>query len=138
MTMNSAKGYMVATYLLKRSPYHKYWTDWDYELLIVPPVENETFVCDFKDGLPSMFATYAFPDEGHVEEYLETGRFPPDGFYGIGNTPWIIDFICLGGKRDIISGFRYLKDKFIDMGYDNAQWLRTTKHKRGWHKLKGV
>jgi len=137
-------AYWAAAKLMEKSPYHKYWGFEEVQRCILPPINEGLYVIGYYDDYyngdifePYFFATYAFPDKEHIAEYERTGLFPADGFYGQGNTPWIVDFICLSGKRDIISGFRYLKAMFKNLGYDNAQWLRTNTRKRGWHELKG-
>jgi len=59
-----------------------------------------------------------------------------DGFSGGGDTVWIVDFICLGGKSNIAKSFRYLKDELKETGLNKAIWLRTETGKLGWFKLK--
>ena len=137
-------AYWAAARLIERSDYHKDWSDEDVRRCIMPPIEEGLYILgyydDYYNGLitePHIFATYAFPEQKHIDKYLATGLFPSEGFYGQGNVPWVIDFICLSGMRDIMGGFRYLKALFTDLGYNNAQWLRTKTNKRGWHKLKG-
>ena len=114
--------------------------DEDIKRCILPPLDEGLFILGVLDedyNQPFLFATYAFPEPEHIEEYLETKTFPREGFYGQGNIPWVIDFICLTGKRDIIGGFRYLKAMFKELGYDKARWLRTIDDRQGWHELKG-
>jgi|TARA_S200002703_G_scaffold159991_1_gene175912 hemolysin-activating ACP:hemolysin acyltransferase len=133
-------AYFAAARLIEKSPYHYYMDDEDIKRCILPPLDEGLFILGVLDedyNQPFLFATYAFPEPEHIEEYLETKTFPREGFYGQGNIPWVIDFICLTGKRDIIGGFRYLKAMFKELGYDKARWLRTIDDRQGWHELKG-
>lgn len=132
-----AYAYWVAAQLMGQSDYHRDWGVEEFRRCIQPPIEEQQYILGCYDEEPVIFATYAFPDQCHIDEYLDTGMFPRDGFYGMGNSPWIIDFICTGGMRDITNGFRYFKAMFRKLGYDNAQWLRTETNKRGFHRLKG-
>lgn len=144
MMTDKPLAYWAAAKLIEKSDYHRLWGYEELGRCIVPAIDEGLYVLGYYDDYyngnvfdPYFFATYAFPEQEQVDEYLKTGRFPKEGFYGNGNTPWVVDFICLGDKRDIIRGFRYLKAMFKNLGYDNAQWLRTAKNKRGWHNLKG-
>jgi len=134
MKYDKAKAYFAAAYLIEKSPVHWGMTDEDLARCIVPPIEEGTFVVGYHDDLrPYLFATYAFPEQEHLDEYYKTSTFPEEGFYGQGSIPFVIDFICMTGMRDIMSSFRYIKDMFKDMGYCEAHWLRTASDKRGWH-----
>jgi len=137
-------AYWAAARLIEKSDYHRDWDDEEINRCIIPPIEEDLYILGYNEynnipilSEPQIFATYAFPEVEHIEEYIDTGAFPKAGFYGNGNTPWLIDFICISGMRDIIGSFRYLKAMFNELGYDNAQWLRTARDKRGWHNWKG-
>ena len=133
-------AYFSAARLIEKSPYHQYMDDEDIRRCILPPLDEGLFILGVLDEdytNPFLLATYAFPEEHHIEEYLETNTFPKAGFYGNGNAPWIVDFICLTGKRDIISGFRYLKVMLKNLGYDKCYGLRTLTGRLAKHELKG-
>lgn len=133
-------AYFSAARLIEKSPYHCYMDDDDIKRCILPPLDEGLFVLGVLDEdytNPFLLATYAFPEEHHIEEYLATNTFPKEGFYGNGNAPWIVDFICLTGKRDIISGFRYLKAVLKNLGYDKCYGLRTLSGRLAKHELKG-
>jgi len=133
-------AYFSAARLIEKSPYHQYMGDEDIRRCILPPLDEGLFILGVLDEdytNPFLLATYAFPEEHHIEEYLETKTFPKAGFYGNGNIPWIVDFICLTGKRDIKGGFVYLKAMFKNLGYDKCFWLRTETGRIGKHLLKG-
>ena len=135
------KAYFGFGRLMAESPYHQNWTDAEIKRCIIPAIETGMFIMCYDEGeetKPYMVATFAFPEPRHIEEYLITGCFPADGFEGEGYEPWVIDFICLTGMRDIMRSFRYLKDMFGQYGYYSAQWLRTASDRRGWHEIKGV
>ena len=134
MRYDKAKAYFAAAYLIEKSPLHWSMSTSDFARLVTAPIEEGTFVVGYNDDYkPYLFATYAFPEPDHLEKYYETGNFPISGFYGNGNTPFVIDFICMTGMRDIMSSFRYIKGMFDEMGYTEARWLRTASDKRGWH-----
>ena len=82
------------------------------------------------------FATFATPEEKHIQEYLMTSRFPPEGFEGKGEDVWIIDFICMGGRSDIACAFRILKNLLLSMAYKQCFWLRTETKRMGFHVVK--
>jgi len=134
------QAYFAAARLIEKSPYHCYMNDDDIKRCILPPLDEGLFVLGVLDedyNQPFLFATYAFPEQEHIEDYLETNTFPKEGFYGQGNTPWVIDFICLTGKRDIKGGFVYLKAMFKNLGYDKCFWLRTETGRIGKHIIEG-
>jgi hypothetical protein len=60
--------------------------------------------------------------------------FPPEGYAGGGDIPWLIDFIAEGGKRNIALGFRKMKSVLSNRGYNQAFWLRTEAQKLGFHQ----
>ena len=133
-------AYFSAARLIEKSPYHCHMDDDDIKRCILPPLDEGLFVLGVLDEdytNPFLLATYAFPEEHHIKEYLATNTFPKEGFYGNGNAPWIVDFICLTGKRDIISGFRYLKAVLKNLGYDKCYGLRTLSGRLAKHELKG-
>jgi hemolysin-activating ACP:hemolysin acyltransferase len=134
------QAYFAAARLIEKSPYHWYMNEDDIMRCILPPLQENLFVLGVLDDdytQPFLLATYAFPEEHHIEEYLATNTFPKDGFYGNGNSPWIVDFICLTGTRDIIGGFRYLKAMLKNLGYDKCYGLRTLSGRIAKHELKG-
>lgn len=129
--------YMKIINLVCNSPYHAGWTDKDIDNHIDTPLSLNQFVTGVDDDEKIFFfATFAYPEESHVQEYLRTGTFPVDGYYANGKDIWIVDFICLGGKRDITLSFRCLKNLIYSMGYRQCFWLRTEKRKLGYHAVK--
>lgn len=122
---------------LDESPYHCNYTDEDIEKFIDTPISLQKYLMGFNDddGL-IFFATFAAPEERHVQEYMRTGRFPVEGFYAEGGDLWCVDFICLGGKRDVLLAFRFLKSLLCSYGYDKCFWLRTEAMKMGYHIIK--
>jgi len=134
MKYDKAKAYFAAAYLIEKSPVHCGMTEQDLARCITPPIDEGTFIVGYDDKQrPYLFATYAFPEPEHVKEYYETNTFPEEGFYAHGPVPFVVDFICMTGMRDIMSSFRYIKSMFKEMGYCEARWLRTASDKRGWH-----
>lgn len=131
-------AYETASMMMDYSRYHSHYTSNDKRMYLDPPLAmgNYIFGVD-SERTPYLFATWAFPEKRHVRQYMETGKFPPAAWRGDGDSPWIIDFICFGGRQGIIEGFRSLKDIFIQMGYIDCYWLRTETGKLGFHKLKG-
>jgi|DEB0MinimDraft_4_1074332.scaffolds.fasta_scaffold12563_3 hemolysin-activating ACP:hemolysin acyltransferase len=136
MIYHKASGYFAASYLMEKSELHCLMDERDYDNLIVPPIEEEQFVAlyDYDTNKPIVFATYAFPEQEHIEKYYKDLYFPREGFYGNGSAPMVIDFICVTGKRDIITGFRYIKQMFNNLGYSYMHWLRIEQGRSGYHK----
>ena len=129
--------YMQLLGLLADSPYHQNWSAEDLETYIDTPIKLNQFVLGGNDDDSLFFfATFAHPEEAHIQEYLRTGTFPVDGYYANGKDVWIVDFICLGGVRDITVSFRCLKNLLSSMGHTQCFWLRTNKNKIGFHILK--
>lgn len=123
--------------LMNSSPYHKDWTEEQYEDLLWPPLSLQQFITGVNDDESLFFfATWAFPEEHHIQEYFRTKRFPKEGFYANGEDIWIIDFICLGGVADVSVAFRCLKNLLCSMGHRQCFWLRTEKSKLGFHAVK--
>ncbi len=119
------------------SPYHQWWSEQMIEDHIDTPLSLGQFVLGLKDDNEvSFFATFAFPEERHIQDYLANNKFPVDGYSAMGRDIWIVDFICLGGMRDIATSFRSLKSLICSMGYKQCFWLRTEKQKLGFHALK--
>ncbi len=129
--------YDTASMMMDYSQYHRDYSWADKRMYLEPPLAmgNYIFGVD-SEATPYLFATWAFPEKRHVDEYIETGKFPPAAWRGDGDSPWIIDFICFGGRQGIVEGFRSLKDIFIQMGYSDCYWLRTETGKVGFHRLK--
>jgi hemolysin-activating ACP:hemolysin acyltransferase len=117
--------------LIERSPYHSWWGEKEYELYVARPISLGQ--CLFSDGV---LATWGFPNEDQVEKYLSSRRFDSEWFDGGGDTVWLIDFICLGGKVQIARSFKGLINLFSGLGYRDAYWLRTETGKLGWFKLR--
>ena len=123
--------------LFEASPYHANWSEQDVNELICTPISLSQYVMGVNDDESLFFfATFAFPEEHHIQDYCTSGRFPTEGFYSQGKDIWIIDFVCMGGRRDITAAFRNLKNLLSCWGYDRCFWLRTTKMKLGFHILK--
>ena len=82
-----------------------------------------------------MFATWAFPSDEQVDEYVGTKYFPVDGYKGGGKDVWLVDFIAKKGYTRI--GFLVLKRMFMRSGFKKAFWFRPETEKLGWHIVKG-
>lgn len=126
------------SHILQKSPYHKNYTDLDIKRCIEPPLclGNYFFAVD-ESLLPTIFATWAFPEKHHITEYLTTNQFPANGFYGEGNVPWVIDFICIGGKNSLYIAFKAIRDIMrYELGYTSFNWYRTQTGKLGYFKSK--
>lgn len=131
-------AYLAAYTLMKESPAHQGMGRKDFDRLVKTPIMLGQYVAGFDPrGVPYLFATYAFPEPHHIERYYRKLDFPKAGFRGQGDTPYVIDFICMTGKRDIIHSFRYIKSMFTNMGYSEARWLRVGSSKQSWHSWQG-
>lgn len=123
--------------MLEASPYHSKWSAGDIDDLILTPIRLSQYVLGVNDDESLFFfASFATPEEQHIQEYCTTGRFPVEGFYADGDDVWIIDFVCYGGKRDITQAFRNCKILLSYRGYDRCFWLRTEKMKLGFYQIK--
>jgi hemolysin-activating ACP:hemolysin acyltransferase len=122
-------------YLMQRSSYH----DWygvkevnDY--IRTPLLLNQYIILRDEGRVPLLFATWGFPNNGQVSDYLQDLRFPADGYDGGGDVPWMIDLIAEGGKRNIVLAFRKVKSVLSSKGYNKAFWFRTETEKLGFHQ----
>ena len=107
--------------LVADSPYHYHWDSQSICDHIDIPLSLGQFITGVDDDESLFFfATFAFPKESHVQQYFKTNTFPIDGYYATGDDIWIIDFICLGGMRDITVSFRCLKNLILSMGIRNV------------------
>lgn len=123
--------------LLDKSQYHAGWSEREIDELIRVPIDLCQYVIGVNDDESLFFfATFATPEEKHIQEYLLKNRFPPEGFRGNGDELWVIDFICLGGQADVSTAFRCVKNLVLSMGYTQCFWLRTEKRRIGFHALK--
>lgn len=123
--------------LLARSSYHRQMDEKDFERLFVPPLRLEQFLLVWRDNKPVAFVTWAFPDEKDIEHYRLMNMFPSGAFYSDGQNPWIIDFICVSGREDVLFTCRELKRHLMYMGYERCFGLRTVTGRVGKHELKG-
>lgn len=131
------ESYAKIMAMIADSPYHQWWPEEIIESHIDTPLSLGQFIIGKDDDDAFFFfATWAFPEERHLQEYLRTRCFPKEGFHGKGDEVWITDFICLGGRRDVATAFRCVKNLIYTMGYDKFFWLRTEKNKIGWHTIK--
>ena len=135
MTHEMSKPFVLA--LVENSEYHSWWSDKEVRQYVDTAMSLGQYVlfCD-DDFEPIGYASWGFPNERQIQKYLIENVFPVDGFSGGGDTVWIVDFICLGGKSNIAKSFRYLIGMFTEMGFDKAIWLRTETGKLGWFNLK--
>lgn len=120
-------------YLIRSSDYHNWWGKEHFIDLIKTPYSLEQYAVIREGNEPICFATWAFPNETHIKQYLLEHRFPTEGFYGKGKHPWLIDFISVGGRRNTALGFRKLKSMLSKKGYCQAFWFRTETSKLGFH-----
>lgn len=132
--MNKSIDVEAIKYLLDWSDYHSWWGVEQVEKYIrTPMMLGQYMVLRDDNKMPICFATWAFPRYEHIAEYTDNLEFMPEGYDGGGTVPWIIDFIAIGGKRNIAIGFRNLKSVLSNMGYSNAYWLRAETQKLGFH-----
>ena len=122
-------------YLMNRSDYHCIWGVPEIQNWIMTPLNLNQYIILRDEGrVPLVFATWGFPNHDQVSDYVKNLRFPPNGYNGGGDVPWLIDFIAEGGKRNIALGFRKMKSVLSSKGYNQAFWLRTETEKLGFHQ----
>lgn len=131
------KDYRQVRAMLHESPFHSWWPEEIIKSHIDTPIAlNQYIIGEREDGDLFFFATWAFPHEKHLAEYMRTRCFPPEGYFADSNEIWIIDFICLGGTAEVMSAFRCVKHLVYSFGYKDFFWLRNEKKKIGWHTIK--
>tara|TARA_R100000664_G_scaffold33572_1_gene51077 strand:+ start:867 stop:1271 length:405 start_codon:yes stop_codon:yes gene_type:complete len=121
-------------YLIRESDYHNWWGKQYFIDLIKVPYSLNQYVIVRKNNKPVCFATWAFPNEEQIIDYLTDLKFSTEGFDSNGKTPWIIDFISVGGIRNTTTGFRVVKNVLSSKGYKQFVWFRTQTQKLGFHK----
>ena len=134
--MMYSQDYHDAMDMVEYSEHHR---DWDKDMLqkyIEKPLGIRQYKIIRNDHQePLMFATWGFPSEKQVDEYVESKYFPVDGYKGGGSDVWLVDFIAKKGYTRI--GFLVLKKMFMRIGYKKAFWFRPETEKLGWHIVKG-
>ena len=125
-----------AMHMVEYSEHHKNWSDEMIQKYIEKPLGIRQYKI-MKDEFykPLVFATWGFPTDKQVDEYVGTLHFPVDGYKGGGKDLWLVDFIAKKGYTRI--GFLVLKRMFMRSGYKKAFWFRPETEKLGWHMLKG-
>jgi hemolysin-activating ACP:hemolysin acyltransferase len=127
-----AKCYDAVTKLMEGESYYNQ-PDHDFTPYISIPIALDLIICAFDlQDEPVFFATLAFPDETHIQKYIIDRKFPLEGFYGDGNTPWVIDFCCSNPKRNLRYAFITIKNLLSSSGFNNCYWIRSH-GKFGWH-----
>lgn len=127
------KCYDAVTELMSLDKFYSH-TDHNFEPYISIPIALDLIVCAFdRDETPVFFATLAFPEEQHIQKYIINGKFPLEGFFGDGNTPWVIDFCCRDPKRNLRYAFITIKNLLSSSGFNNCYWIRSESGKFGWH-----
>tara|TARA_R100001129_G_scaffold115979_1_gene80108 strand:+ start:258 stop:659 length:402 start_codon:yes stop_codon:yes gene_type:complete len=121
-------------YLIGSSDYHNLYSKEEFVDMIKTPYSLQQYLIVRAKTKPICFATWAFPNAANIKEYFFNNKFPKEGFYGNGNTPWIIDFISLGGVRNTTIGFRTVKSMLSEKGYKKFFWFRPQIPKLGFHR----
>ena len=122
--------------LMQYSNLHKDWNTEDIcKCILVPVMLNQYKVVRKKNELV-MFASWAFPTDKQVDEYVRKLSFPHEGYQGDGKDIWLVDFIAKKGYTRI--GFLILKKMLTKMGFRKAFWFRPETKKLGWHTWKGA
>ena len=134
--MMYGQDYEDALEMVDVSEYHRNWSDDMIQKYIEKPLSIRQYRI-MKNDLhePLVFATWGFPNEEQVNQYVETKYFPVDGYKGGGKDVWLVDFIAKKGYTRM--GFLVLKRMFMRSGYKKAFWFRPETEKLGWHMLKG-
>jgi len=128
--------YEDALEMVRYSEHHRGWDDSMIQEYIEKPLGIRQYKImrnEFHE--PLVFATWGFPSDEQVYDYVGTTYFPTDGYKGGGNDVWLVDFIAKKGYTR--KGFLELKRMFMRSGYKKAFWFRPETRKLGWHMLKG-
>ena len=135
--MMYSHDYQDALELMSRSDYHKDWGKEEITRCIEDPLGIRQYkIIRDDDMIPLVLATWGFPSDKQVDNYVESGNFPIKGYKGDGKDVWIVDFIAEKGYTRM--GFLVLKKMFMRSGYRKAFWYRTESEKLGWHLVRGV
>ncbi len=128
--------YEDALEMVQQSEFHNWWDDNLIQKYIEKPLGIRQYKI-MRNELhePLMFATWGFPSDEQVYDYVGTTYFPTDGYKGGGNDVWLVDFIAKKGYTR--KGFLELKRMFMRSGYKKAFWFRPETRKLGWHTVKG-
>lgn len=134
--MMYGQDYEDALEMVDVSEYHKNWSDDMIQKYIEKPLSIRQYRI-MKNDLhePLVFATWGFPNEEQVNQYVETKYFPVDGYKGGGKDVWLVDFIAKKGYTRM--GCLFLKRMLMRSGYKKAYWFRPEAEKLGWHMVKG-
>jgi len=134
--MRYGQDYEDALEMVRYSEHHRGWDDSMIQEYIEKPLGIRQYKImrnEFHE--PLVFATWGFPNDEQVYDYVGTTYFPTDGYKGGGNDVWLVDFIAKKGYTR--KGFLELKRMFMRSGYKKAFWFRPETRKLGWHMLKG-
>ena len=134
--MRYGQDYEDALEMVRYSEHHRDWDDSMIQEYIEKPLGIRQYKImrnEFHE--PLVFATWGFPNDEQVYDYVGTTYFPTDGYKGGGNDVWLVDFIAKKGYTRI--GFLVLKKMFMRIGYKKAFWFRPETEKLGWHIVKG-
>ncbi len=134
--MRYGQDYEDALEMVRYSEHHRDWDDSMIQEYIEKPLGIRQYKImrnEFHE--PLVFATWGFPNDEQVYDYVGTTYFPADGYKGGGNDVWLVDFIAKKGYTR--KGFLELKRMFMRSGYKKAFWFRPETRKLGWHMLKG-
>lgn len=82
-----------------------------------------------------VFATWGFPKQKHIDEYVSQLSFPHDGYKGGGKDIWLVDFMAKRLYKNWVLDFKKMLTK---MGFRKAFWFRPETQKLGWHTWKGT
>lgn len=127
------KCYDAISELMKENSFYSQ-AGHDFDPYISIPIAMDRIICAFDiEDNPVFFATIAFPEEQHIQSYILDQKFPIEGFYGEGNTPWVIDFCCRNPKRNLRYAFITIKNLLSSSGFNNCYWIRSESGKFGWH-----
>ena len=128
--------YEDALEMVRYSEHHRDWDDSMIQEYIEKPLGIRQYKI-MRNELhePLMFATWGFPSDEQVYDYVGTTYFPTDGspFF----FPSFSFFSFIAKKGYTRKGFLELKRMFMRSGYKKAFWFRPETRKLGWHMLKG-
>lgn len=77
MMINNEHHYDTASMMMEYSPYHSDYTLADKRMYLEPPLAMGNYIFGLDaDEVPYLFATWAFPRQKQIDEYVRTGIFP--------------------------------------------------------------
>lgn len=90
--------------LMRKSPFHRTWSQGDIKRLIIPPIQLGQFYLlhDDNDGKPDGFVTWAFLTPEAAKGYIDKTRKIQPEDWNAGDDLWVIDMVTPHGNMKVL------------------------------------